>query len=102
MFNYFCSRSIYLFLLATDVQGRCDCDKSSSEGHRIVRCVSANITILSSSSLLLLCFDLDFLLVFVMFYRLLAPVLIDERFLRDVYLELFLRSVGRATSWAPK
>lgn len=101
MFNYFCSRSIYSFLLATDVQGRCDCDKSSSEGHRVVRCVSANITILSSSSLLL-CFDLDFLLVFVMFYRLLAPVLIDERFLRDVYLELFLRSVGRATSWAPK
>lgn len=97
MFNYFCSRSIYSFLLATDVQGRCDCDKSSSEGHRVT-----NITILSSSSLLLLCFDLDFLLVFVMFYRLLAPVLIDERFLRDVYLELFLRSVGRATSWAPK
>lgn len=80
MFNYFCSRSIYSFLLATDVHGRCDCDKSSSEGHRVVRCVSANITILSSSSLLLLCFDLDFLLVFVMFYRLLAPVLIDERF----------------------
>lgn len=60
MFNYFCSRSIYLFLLATDLHGRCDCDKSSSEGHRVVRCVNANITILSFSSLLLLCFDLDF------------------------------------------
>lgn len=51
--------------------------------------------ILLSYLLLLHCFDLDFVGMH-MFYRcLLPPFLIDGLFLRDVYLELFLRSVGR-------
>lgn len=58
LINFFLS-FILLFLLTesveenktcgTDVQGR-DVDKSSCEGHSSVRCVRANITILSYSS----------------------------------------------------
>lgn len=71
------------------------------KGIAVVRCVNANITILSSfaSSSSLFWFRL---FVGILDVSPSAGAGFNWRtfFLRDVYLELFLRSVGRTTSWS--